>query len=341
LNPIILLLPCSFVIIAQTPPLGNTMHYLLTDQAPATISKVADTATKKRTFTGIANSGKPFVYHGVRAIADLSNIAFADKVPVLLLHDRDKRVGVGTLAVRDNTLTITGELLDNEHGQALAKEADAGFPFQMSAHIIADYEEKLSHGQSAVVNGQTITGEMTILRNCRVSEVSFTPTGVDNQTMAMILSEQFTNPNPPSQENTMNVEQLTAQIAELTKKQAEQEKTINELKEQNQKLTDENTALKEQKTKADEEAKNANIEAQLSAKGFTKDDKGNWQGIESSAVEVLLSLDADKAKTMIGSLPAPKKGLPEFLLGETYGTGASGANTPPINPLVANAKARK
>lgn len=319
------------------------MHYLLTDTAVATISQTD--ANKKRTFTGIANSGKPFVYHGVRAIADLSDITFADKVPVLLLHDRDKRVGVGVLGVRDNALAITGELLDNEHGQTLAKESDAGFPFQMSAHIIADYEEKLSHGQTAVVNGQTVTGEITILRKCRVSEVSFTPTGVDNQTMAMILSDQFTNPNPQSpnpqpQENSMNLEQLTAQITELTKKQAEQEKTINELKEQNKKLTDENTALKEQKTKADEEAKNASIEAQLSAKGFTKDDKGNWQGIESSAVEVLLSLDADKAKTMIGSLPAPKKGLPEFLLSENYGAGAGGASTPPTNPLVANAQAR-
>lgn len=344
LNPFHLSTFLPSVIIYPKSTLGNFMRYLLTDQSPAAISQT-DTASKKRTFTGIANSGKPFVYHGVRAIADLSDITFADKVPVLLLHDRDKRVGVGVLSVRDNQLTIAGDLLDNEHGQALAKESDEGFPFQMSAHIIADYEEKLSHGQTAIVNGQTVTGEITILRKCRVSEVSFTPTGVDNQTMAMILSDQFTNPNPQPpnpqpQENSMNLEQLTAQIAELTKKQTEQEQTINELKEQNQKLTDENTALKEQKAKADEEAKNASIEAQLSAKGFTKDDKGNWQGIESSAVEVLLSLDVDKAKAMIGSLPAPKKGLPEFLLGETYGASAGGANTPPVNPLVANAQAR-
>lgn len=317
------------------------MHYLLTDTAVATISQTD--ANKKRTFTGIANSGKPFVYHGVRAIADLSDITFADKVPVLLLHDRDKRVGVGVLGVRDNALAITGELLDNEHGQTLAKESDAGFPFQMSAHIIAEYEEKLSHGQTAVVNGQTVTGEITILRKCRVSEVSFTPTGVDNQTMAMILSDQFTNPN--HKENTMSNpntppksgtvdEAVLAHMTELTNQ-------VQELTKQVDALTKERDELKEQKTKADEEAKTASIEAQLSAKGFTKDDKGNWIGIESSAVEVLLSLDSDKAKTMIGSLPAPKKGLPGFLLGETYGVDAGQSSTPPTNPLVANAKARK
>lgn len=130
-------------------------HYLLTDDSAASIGTDGNT---KRTFHGIANSGKPFVYHGVRAIADLSDITFADKVPALLLHDRDKRVGFGVLSVTDHQLVITGELLDNEHGKGLAKESDAGFPFQMSAHIIADYEEKLSHGQTAVVNGQAIIG---------------------------------------------------------------------------------------------------------------------------------------------------------------------------------------
>ncbi len=313
-------------------------HYLLTDDSTASIGTDGST---KRTFRGIANSGKPFVYHGVRAIADLSDITFADKVPALLLHDRDKRVGFGVLSVADHQLVITGELLDNEHGQGLAKESDAGFPFQMSAHIIADYEEKLSHGQTAVVNGQTVTGEITILRKCRVSEVSFTPTGVDNQTMAMILSEFATQSNPqnPNKESSMTIEQLTTQIAELSKKQAEQDKRISELEAENQALKDKNKALEDAKAKADETAKTAEIEAQLSAKGYTKDDKGVWQGIDAATVEVLLSLDTDKAKTMIGSLGANQKHLPEFLLGETYGKG--GGNTQaPTNPLVANARAR-
>lgn len=318
------------------------MHYLLTETTPATIAP-ADQTDKavKRTFNGIANSGKPFVYHGVRAIADLSDITFADKVPALLLHDRDKRVGFGVLSVADNQLIIKGELLDNEHGQALARESDDGFPFQMSAHIIADYEEKLSHGQTAVVNGQTLTGEITILRKCRVSEVSFTPTGVDNQTMAMILSQThnpkenaMSNPNPPQKSGTVD-EAVLAHMAELTNQ-------VQKLTEQVQELTKERDELKAQKAKSDEQAKTAEIEAQLSQKGFTKDNKGEWQGIDNATVQVLLSLDTDKAKTMIGSLSAPKQGLPEYLLSEQHGTGTGqSANPAPTNPLVANAKARK
>lgn len=311
------------------------MHYLLTETTPATIAP-ADQTDKavKRTFNGIANSGKPFVYHGKRAIADLSDITFADKVPALLLHDRDKRVGFGVLSVSDNQLIITGELLDNEHGQALARESDDGFPFQMSAHIIAGFEEKLSHGQTAVVNGQTLTGEITILRKCRVSEVSFTPTGVDNQTMAMILSEQF-NTSPTTQESTMNLDELRDKFKDELN---ELKQKLNELEVQIKALADENNALKEQNTKAQDEAKAAQIEAKLSQKGFVKNESGNWQGINADTLGVLLSLDSDKAGLLIDSLPAPKTAVPEFLLSEQFGVMQHNSNT--ANPLIENAKNR-
>lgn len=306
------------------------MHqYQLTETHDINVAKTGD----KRTFNGIANSGKPFVYHGERVIADLSDISFADKAPALLLHDRSQRVGFGVLTVKDNQLLITGELLNNEHGKQVADEADAGFPWQMSAHITASYVEKLTHNQTATVNGQEITGEISILRGCRVSEISFTPTGVDNQTVAHVLSDPF-NPNPSQQENPMNeIDTLKTQVAELTKQIAEQKAQIDE-------LTAKNKTLEEEKAKAETEAKKADIDAQLSAKGFTKDDKGVWQVIESATLDVLLSLDGDKAKAVIGNLSAPKKGVPDFLLGETYGGGDGQPNTKEQS-LADMAKARK
>ena len=298
-------------------------HFILSDdQEVATISQDKD----KRTFTGIANSGKPFVYHGERAIADLSDIIFADKVPALLLHDRDKRVGFGSLSVQNHQLVVSGDLLDNEHGKQIATEADAGFPWQMSAHIIAGYVETLPNGQSVEINGQTITGDIKILRNCRVSEISFTPTGVDNQTMAMILSDFAqnqqtqapTSPNQP-QENTMTTNELAQKITE-------QDKRISELEAENKTLKDANTKL-------EADGKKANVEAKLSAKGFVKDDKGNWTGVDSTTFEVLLGLDSDKAGVIIDSLATPKANVPEFLLGENY----TGDNKSQVsaNPLLA------
>lgn len=296
-------------------------HFILTDAAPTTIAKAV--GDQKRTFSGIANSGKPFVYHGERAIADLSSISFAGKVPILLLHDREKRVGVGTLVVKDNQLIVSGDLLDNEYGKQVADEADAGFPWQMSAHLIADSVETLADGQSAIINGQTVSGRINILKNCRVSEISFTPTGVDNQTIAHILSDNF-QPNQ-SQENAVNNEQLLAKINELTAKLTEQSERISTLEQENKALKDEKQALEAQN-------KEANVEAQLSAKGFVKDDKGIWVGVDKTTVEVLLSLDSDKAAAVIDNLSAPKANVPEFLLGENYGNQQTQA---PTNPLLA------
>lgn len=296
-------------------------HFILSaDQEVATINQ------DKRTFYGIANSGKPFVYQGERAIADLSDITFADKVPALLLHNRDKRAGFGSLSVQNHQLIVSGDLLDNEHGKQIASEADAGFPWQMSAHIIAGYVETLPNGQSVEINGQTITGDIKILRNCRVSEISFTPTGVDNQTMAMILSEHFASPNTthPNKEHTMTD---NVKLSELTQKIAEQDKRIGELEAQNQSLKDTNAKL-------EADGKKANVEAKLSAKGFNKDNQGNWVGVDSATFEVLLSLDGDKVSAVIDNLAIPKATVPEFLLGENYSDGNANKQTP-TSPLLA------
>lgn len=295
------------------------MHqYQLTETHDINVANTGD----KRTFNGIANSGKPFVYHGERAIADLSDISFADKVPALLLHDRSQRVGFGVLTVKDNQLLITGELLNNEHGKQVADEADAGFPWQMSAHITASYVEKLTHNQTATVNGQEVTGEISILRGCRVSEISFTPTGVDSSTVAHVLSDetQIHQSNPTERRINMNeLDALTAEVAELKRQKTESDERIKALEAENAKL-------KEEKAQAENEAKKADVDAQLSAKGFTKDNQGNWQGIDGATLDVLLSLDSDKARAVIGNLSAPKKDVPDFLLGETYG-GSSQSDT--------------
>lgn len=293
-------------------------HFILTD----TTNTIIDNKAGKRTFNGIANSGKPFVYQGERAIADLSDITFSDKIPALLLHDRDKRVGFGSLSVQNHQLIVSGDLLDNEHGKQVAAEADAGFPWQMSAHIIAGFVETLPNGQTAQINGQTITDDIKILRHCRVSEISFTPTGVDNQTMAMILSDFVQNqsvnaaqstPDPikSNRKNTMNIDELTQKITELTQKIAEQDKRIGELETENQTLKDANAKL-------EADGKQATVEAKLSAKGFVKDNQGKWVGVDNATFEVLLSLDGDKASAIIDNLAAPKADVPEFLLGENY-----------------------
>lgn len=289
-------------------------------------AEVVQVDNDKRAFTGVANSGKPFNYGGQRAIVDLSTLEFHDKVPVLLLHDREKRVGYGSLKVENHQLVMSGTLLNNDDAVAIAKESDDGFPWQMSAHVQAGSTEELTNGQTAVVNGQTVTAPILILRHCRIPEVSFTPTGVDNQTSAVILSDDGQPNAHTNQGETMTIEELKQQVAELQKKIETLEK--------------ENADLKTEKAQAEAEAKKTTVEAELSAKGFSKNDKGEWQGISQTTVDVLLSTDVDKAKAMIADLATTqsnKPHLPDFLLSEQHGGQAQQSTG---NALVDNAKAR-
>lgn len=304
--------------------MSKTLQLFLSSDA-VQVSQQAD--DKARTFEGVANSGKPFNYYGQRAIVDLSTLEFHNKVPVLLQHDRDSRVGFGTLKVENHQLLITGTLLENEQAQKIAKDADDGFPFQMSAHVKANSTEELKGNQTAEVNGQTVTAPILILRHCFIPEVSFTPTGVDNQTSAMILSDDGSfQPSTHQGENMNEIEQLKAQISKM--------------QEQIDTLEKENANLKTEKAQAEAEAKKSTVEAELSNNGFSKNEKGEWQGISSTTVDLLLSTDVEKAKTMIADLAksqANKPSIPDFLLSEQHTAGQTQSTG---NPLLDNAVAR-
>lgn len=298
------------------PDQKPNQNYLLSTLSDVAITKTDDTdKTKLRTFMGIANSGLPFSYHGERAIVDMSTITLSDKVPVLSLHDRNVRLGFGKLSLDGHTLKIDGTLLSNDDAKKLAKDADDGFPLQMSAHISAGYYQDLQEHETATVNGQVVSYPMRILKNCTVPEVSFTPTGVDSNTLAMILSNNPTNPNHKE-----------TPMTDKTTPPADQNKDdeIAELKKQVATLLAENKELKAGKKKA-------SIEAKLSQNGFTKNDKGDYTHLSQASFDLLLSLDDDKVDGVIGDFAKglPKSGEKDFLLSEQYGGAGDESPTTP------------
>ena len=303
---------------------------------------VADAPTGEqglpRKFSGVANSGKPFNHYGEMVIVDLTDIQYKANVPALLLHDRAQRAGFGTLSVTNNQLLIDGTLLDNQFGREVAEESDAGFPWQMSAHINANSITELGQNETATVNGQTVTGPMVILKNCSVSEISFTPTGVDNETSAVALGDdgkpQSTTAQPNMQKDTTMTPEEIAALQKLVADQAEEIKTLKE----------EKSELEKEKTEAEAEAKAAAIDAQLSQAGFTKTEDGKgWDGVGTATVNMLLSASPEDAKEMIGDLRAPSKQEqpPGHLFGEEHKpTGNAQDRQLSSNPMLANAEAR-
>ncbi len=288
-----------------------------------------------RQFSGVANSGKPFNHYGEMVVVDLSDITYKDNVPALLLHDRAQRAGFGALSVSNHQLLMNGMLLNNIYGREVADESDAGFPWQMSVHVNANSTHELGQNETAMVNGQEVTGPMVILKNCSVSEVSFTPTGVDSETNAVALGDdgnpQSSTPQPNTpKDNTMELEEALALLAAT--------------QEENAKLKAKNEELVKEKAEAEEEAKAAAIDAQLSQAGFAKTEDGKgWNGISAGTMSMLLSATPEAAKDIIGDLRAPsvQDEVPGYLLGEQHPPAAGGQGRQlSSNPMLANAEAR-
>lgn len=291
-----------------------------------------NTDNDTRTFSGIANSGKPFLHNGKWTIVDFDNLTFADNVPALLEHDRAKRIGFGQLSVKDNQLNIVGNLLNNELGQQIAQDADGGFPFQMSIHAIPKQVITLTGLQTAVVNGQTVQAPITILKNCRIAEVSFTPTGVDNNTSAVILSNNFNfHPQEHDMENENPTNTGRPNVDNLYKTIAELKTELERLKQDNADLMAKNEQLKANQTKVE-------VDAKLSQIGFKKDDKGGFIGISPNTYNVLLSQKAEDVDAMLGDLKPKKSNAPDYLFSEQFTGGSNEQGSE--NDLVAMAKSR-
>ncbi len=303
----------------------SSMVLLAADGVLLSDSPDANSDNRTRTFSGVANSGKPFLRFGEPAVIDLSDLSYKTPVPALDGHDRNKRVGIARFAVGERGLTVSGTLLSNDYGRAIAADADEGFPWQLSIHAQPGSVERLEAGQDAVVNGEIFTGPLRIMRRCSIREVSFTPTAVDDNTSAAVLSADNPSLNPKKTENTdMTIEEALAKIKAL-------ETENDELKKANKALQDQN--------------KKAKTEAKLSAAGFVKSESG-YDGLSSATVEVLLSLEDAQCDAMIADLKAKatptKPNVPDALLSETTpAAGDSGAQLSDDNPLLADAASRQ
>lgn len=312
-------------------PTSNTAEQPPSIYLLSAVAVQESTQGKRRRFNGIANSGQPFVYGGKRAIIDLSDIRHHPKLPALMLHDRGKRVGFGSLAVANHQLHVTGTLLDNEHGHAIANDADAGFPWQMSAHVTAERVDELTGNQTATINGQTVHAPMLILRGAHISEISFTPTGVDNNTSAVILSKQETAFMPtmstvPTEAISHDATDTPNDVAKLIAEIAKLKAKISELEADNKSLVTEKAALTAAKEELATASHHSKVETLLSEHGFERDDDGNWQGLSERTVSVLLSADINDAKTMLADLVGqqqPTKTAPQWLLSETVSTAST------------------
>jgi len=264
-----------------------------------TLSIARLSVDERRKMRGVAYAGGVLSYYGDNIAIDLDTLKFTGKqIPLLHNHDRDRVVGYGHLMREGNALIVEGEMLSNDHADGIVSAADEGLEWQMSVHI--ESRRTLTRNAGDVVNGQAITvDEVTVLADGVIREVSFTPTGVDADTSARILSLSLkSNPEPE-----MNKE-LEQQVATLSAEKAN--------------LAAENETLKQQLA---EQATAAKL-AQLSA-----------LGVEGERAAKLAKADDDTFAALVEQIQLSVK--QSAVLSASYEGGAAPETRP--NPLLRRA----
>lgn len=261
-----------------------------------TLSIARLSVDERRKMRGVAYAGGVLSYYGDNIAIDLDSLKFDGKqIPLLRSHDRDRVVGYGHLMREGNALIVEGEMLNNDHASEITSAADEGLEWQMSVHI--ESRRTLTRNAGDVVNGQAITvDDVTVLADGVIREVSFTPTGVDADTSARILSLSLKS----NQEPEMNKE-LEQQVATLSAERAS--------------LAAENETLKQQLA---EQATAAKL-AQLST-----------LGVEGERAAKLAKADDDTFAALVEQIQLSAK--QSAVLSASYEGGAAPETRP--NPLL-------
>ena len=180
-----------------------------------TLSIARLSVDERRKMRGVAYAGGVLSYYGDNIAIDLDSLKFDGKqIPLLHNHDRDRVVGYGHLMREGNALIVEGEMLSNDHADGIVSAADEGLEWQMSVHI--ESRRTLTRNAGDVVNGQALADDdVLVLSDGVIREVSFTPTGVDANTSARILSLSLKS----DKEQPMNKE-LEQQVATLSAERA-------------------------------------------------------------------------------------------------------------------------
>jgi len=115
------------------------------------------------------------------------------RVPILLDHDTGVRLGYSTKAIIDTAFVLEGRFLKNDsEAQNIRAQAKEGFPFEASLRFDFDRATQVvvPEGTSEQVNGRTIKGPGTIVKNAIIKEGSVCTFGALKGCRSQVFNHQ-------------------------------------------------------------------------------------------------------------------------------------------------------
>lgn len=256
------------------------------------------TTTGERTFSGVAYAGGVITDHSwYSAVAfDLATTTAATPLPLLFNHGGSP-IGIIETVTIGTQIEISGRLFVNDDKTAkdIARKADLGIRWQLSVGIFPASTENLSGSEPHIINGQNFTGEITLLKQNRIREVSFVTLGADDKTSATVFNAQLTK----QKESAMTPEEEKA------------------LKEENERLKTENVQFKTEADAAKKAARETEIKNLFAAIG---------RDYSETTAAPYFSFNAEQFKAVSADLLAQKEtqktNLPAHLFGAQATNGA-------------------
>jgi len=148
------------------------------------------------------------------------------RVPILLNHNEDSIVGqADTARFTDRGLELSGFLSNaTEHGRMVQALCDEGYTFQASLGLRPTEWTEVKEGENLSVNGQVVSGPVSVATKSRLLESSFVNAGADKNTHAVALTVHLSpDEEPPVADLTPEIEALKAEIEALKEKVKETE----------------------------------------------------------------------------------------------------------------------
>jgi hypothetical protein len=140
-------------------------------------------------------------------VVDMSGINIpAQKIPVRMDHNSSQGVGHTTkIAVVGTELIAAGVISrDTAWAKDVTLSAKNGFPWQISMGGPILEAEYIPKDQKVIVNGRTFEGEMYIVRQMTLKEVSFVDLGADSNTTAVVEAQYDEKDSLPMDDKNKN-----------------------------------------------------------------------------------------------------------------------------------------
>ncbi len=168
-------------------------------QSPMDFEKIKDDENGVRTakLKMTASSGKPFAHpYWGSLVFDYDGMAVKEKCPLDYCHNRNEVIGYASVAKKNGSLQMEGELISTKPGDRaddVMKKGAAGVPWESSISFdpwnglaIEEYGE----GTVVKVNGKNYSGPLVVFRQSMLRGVAICPYGADPYTQTKFSGDQ-------------------------------------------------------------------------------------------------------------------------------------------------------